>query len=361
MNRTPFKSRWYLPIFCLFLLTGCWDNKDINHRVLPLVVGVKKIEDDRYKIILEIPTTNPNGIQTEIVTGTGDTINEAIEQIKTNLESQVDLLHLRLIVLDKEYANSGTEELIEAIMRTREISPKAMVAVCSNDSLEDFFSGVNEKVQTSNISMLDFFDKTAGWTPQIVTANTWEMYRGIHSPTQDVTLPVIDKGKDTTLVYKGSAIFHKGAMKGKITGDDSFLINAYKGNETYGKIEVLNKASVMVVSNRIQNYAEIKGDLPFLTIKMNLNVVVLETVGNPSVNDVKKQLDDLITTRFQNVIQKSQSEQSDTFGFGQHFRSLLPPNQLTTWKTDYYPRLKVKVDVKVDIRNKGNLKSMKGN
>lgn len=52
-----------LVILCLaFTLSGCWDNKDINHRTLPLVMGVSK-QDDEYKVVLQDPELDQNEIK----------------------------------------------------------------------------------------------------------------------------------------------------------------------------------------------------------------------------------------------------------------------------------------------------------
>lgn len=354
-----FKTKLAIILSCIFCLTGCWDNQDINHRALPLVMGVKLNKDNSYKITLEIPSTEPQG-KSLIVSGEGETINEAVENIEINMESRVDLLHLRLIVFSKQLAKQGVGDIIEGFIRMREISPKAFVAVSHNNSLEELFTGINEKLRTSNVSLFDFFDKSSGWTPQIATARVWEVYRGIHSPTQDVTLPIIDRGEDTTIKYMGSAILNKGKMKRSISTDETLLINVFNGNSVYGKIEVLDTASVMIVSNKINNQARIVKDKPYLNSKLKLNIVVLETKGKATETEIKRQLNVLLTNRFKKLLEKTQRERTDVLGVGQHFRSVIPFSNLKNWKNSYYPSLNVSFDVTVGIRNKGNLKTLSG-
>ncbi|WP_227871955.1 hypothetical protein [Paenibacillus albus] len=41
-------------MFLLLLLNGCWDNKDINHRALPIAMGIA-YDKGNYTVYLDIP------------------------------------------------------------------------------------------------------------------------------------------------------------------------------------------------------------------------------------------------------------------------------------------------------------------
>lgn len=121
---------------CTLTLSGCWDNRDINHRSLPVVMGISR-EDSKYKVFLDIPQTSENGTRSMLVTRTGQTITQVVDEISSNMETRVDLLHLKVIIFDRKYAEEGLTDSISSFMRSREISAKAMVAICDED-LETF-------------------------------------------------------------------------------------------------------------------------------------------------------------------------------------------------------------------------------
>ena len=108
------------------LLAGCWDNKDINHRSLPVIMGISLTEENQYKVFLDIPAANETST-VNIVSDTGDTINEIIDHMSMNMETQVDLLHLKIVIVDKNFASKGMEDIISAFNRSRDISSKTLL------------------------------------------------------------------------------------------------------------------------------------------------------------------------------------------------------------------------------------------
>lgn len=127
--------RFIFMIMILFLtatLSGCWDIKDINHRVMPVVLGISKKGED-YKVFLQIPQPIQDSIQIRIVTGIGKTVNEAVNNISVNMESSVDLLHVKVIVINKALAEEGMNDLFGGFIRSREIPAKSLVTICDDD------------------------------------------------------------------------------------------------------------------------------------------------------------------------------------------------------------------------------------
>ena len=62
-------------------------------------MGISLTEENQYKVFLDIPATNDTST-VNIVSDTGDTINEIIDHISMNMETQVDL-HLKIVIVDK--------------------------------------------------------------------------------------------------------------------------------------------------------------------------------------------------------------------------------------------------------------------
>ncbi|WP_241773260.1 hypothetical protein [Bacillus sp. LL01] len=133
-----------LLILSILTTSGCWDNKDINHRLMPLVLGITKNEEE-YKLFLQIPKATNGQIQTTIISDTGTTINQIIDKMSANMESSVDLLHAKVIVVDRSLAEEGMKDLISGFMRSRDVPSKALMVI-SQDDIEDFFeSKINRK------------------------------------------------------------------------------------------------------------------------------------------------------------------------------------------------------------------------
>lgn len=348
------KLRVIILISCLAsTLSACWDNKDINHRVLPVVLGISMLNDE-YKLFLQIPQPSQGTIKTKIVIGTGKTIIQAVDKISTNMESSVDLLHLKVIVFDKKLAEKGMNDLISGFMRSRDVSPKAMVAICDDD-IDLFFSKMKQSSEPEGTALLEYFEKNAGWNPQIALTSVWKTYRSIHSYTQDVAIPMLKIGKSTLVEQVGSAVIKKGKLVEEINSDETLLFNAFNDESTYGKIEVTHDGSVLILSNKMKHKSKFKNDRAYLKSKLKLKVSILETTGDTTLESIKKDMEKLLTNRFNKMFTKIQDSEADILGLGQYYRKRIPRKELKNWRSKYYSKLSMDFQVQVDIQNGGNL------
>ncbi|MEA3320896.1 MAG: Ger(x)C family spore germination protein [Bacillota bacterium] len=341
--------------FMLSTLSGCWDNKDIDHRVMPIVLGISK-ESEKYKVFLQIPTPENGTIQTKVVSGTGRTLNEIIDSISSDMESDLDLLHVKVIVVDRELAEEGLKDLISGFLRSREVASKASLVICDED-IDNFFSKLDQQEGSMAIALLDYFEKNAGWDPHIALTRVWEVYRSIHSYTLDVAVPIMTLGETTLFKQLGSAVIKNGKMVGEINSDETLLYNAFNGEKTQGQIEVLDDASVLILSQKLHHNSDFTNRKPLLSTTLTFNVMILETRGNPSTELIKNELIQLLEGRFERMFASAQKSQSDILGIGQYFRNDLSREELKNWRKEFYPDLTVDLTIQVDIQNSGNLKS----
>ncbi len=350
-------KKWILLSLTVVLLSGCWDNRDINHRVMPVVLGVSK-DKENYKVFLQIPEPQNGTIITRVVTGYGETINEAVQKISTNIEQEVDLLHVKVLVLEKKLAEEGVKDLISGIMRSRDISAKALVAICDDD-IDDFFSSMEKDTPPTGTNLLGFFEKNAGWDPEIALTRVWQMYRSIHSYTRDVAVPLLRLGDTTLVEYAGSGVIKNGRMVERISPDETLLYNAFNGESTQGKVEVTNVGSVLILDDSMSHKSTFKNNLPSLETKIKFVVSVLEIKGSTSENIIKKEFEKIATHRFEKMFIKLQKSEADIWGLGQMFRKEIPRENLKDWRSKYYTELNIAFIINVEIQNSGNLKLTK--
>jgi spore germination protein KC len=345
-----------LMLLCILLaLNGCWDNKDINHRILPVVMGISKV-DKEYKVVLQIPQPVENTTQIRIITRTGKTVTEAVDKISENMESRVDLLHLKVILIEKKYAQQGVKDIISGFMRGQDVSPKALVVICDED-LDLFFAKVKKFMKPEGTTLYDFFEKNAGWNPQIALTRVWQVYRSIHSYTRDVAIPIIKSGESTLVEHLGSAIIRNGKMVDRMNTDETLLFNAFDGQSTQGKIEVMDHASVLIVSNTMSNESKLIGKRPYMKSRINLKVSILEVKDDASTDLIKQELEKLLTKRFYHMFTKTQAKKADIMGLGQYYRNKLPREELEHWRNEYYPYLQLDLEIHAIIQNEGGLKT----
>ncbi|NQX59149.1 Ger(x)C family spore germination protein [Paenibacillus qinlingensis] len=344
--------KWIVATLLLFILSGCWDNKDINHRSLPIAMGVS-YSQGKYTVFLDIPKVSVKDA-IEVVSESGDTINEIIDHISMNMESEIDLLHLKIIVVDKEFAKHGLNDGVASLIRSRHVSPKTLFVIC-DESPERFFRKMDQ-TSTDGTMIYDFFQRNCGLSPEIAYTQTWKIFRSIHSFTNDVVIPIIKSGNTTVLESTGSAIIKNGKMVGRLTNEETLLINVFNGKQTQGKIEVTGKATVQIVSNKLSHRSSFLHNEPLLTSKLKLKVIILDTRGGITQVMIKDELSKLVVERFEKLFEKIRLGGADVLGVGQYFRHELTRQQLEDWRSQYFANLKIDLEVSTSIRNTGNLK-----
>lgn len=347
--------RLVFALLTISLLSGCWDNKDINKRILPVAMAISLTDVKTYKVGLRIPQNNATNMMPRIITGEASTISEALDRMRGNVESSIDLLHLKLLMIDEKTAKLGIKEVLEYAIRSHDIAPKALVSVYRGD----FIEMLNKKEQggaEGGTASYDYFNKLAGWTPNTSIVYLWEAFRGVYSHTEDFALPIIKPGERTMFQLDGSAIMSRGAMVGTISSDDTLIYNIMKGNFQGANVEVMEHANVLLVDIDFKHRHHFKSNTPQVETEMKVIGMLLETKGNPSKEQIKEELKNMLSKRAKALIAKLQENQSDLFGYGQYFRNDLSHAQLKEWRENWYPQLKVTLNVKVKIRNSGNLK-----
>ncbi|RDU37062.1 Ger(x)C family spore germination protein [Neobacillus piezotolerans] len=344
-----------ISIAMIISLAGCWQIKDINHRSLPVIMGISK-EGDHFRVMLEIPIPTQGMRKQVTIKGRGKTISKALEDIRNNTEASLDLLHLRVLVFDKRMVKEGIREPISTFLRNRDVSNKTLVVYCDED-MDAFFESLNRNIKEKGTALYDFFEKYAGWTPKLPLTRLSDVYRSLQSYTEDILLPKVRSGESSTLEYKGAALLKNGKLVTTLNPKETFLVNAIHRQSVSGNIEVMNHANVMIVSNKVYTKARMKNGIPYLNVTIKYKIVVQEVKDKPSKTFINKELEDVLTARFYKLTKKSQAKQVDPLGLGNFFRSKLSYDELKRWKSHYYSLLKVNYEIKSEIQNIGNLKT----
>jgi spore germination protein KC len=120
----------------------------------------------------------------------------------------------------------------------------------------------------------------------------------------------------------------------------------------------MNHATVMIIGNTDHHTSNmIDKHHPFMQSQINLKVVIMETIGDPSAELIKKEMNTSLTIRFNQMFSKIQKNEDDILGLGQFFRNKITRKELKKWRSDYYKNLKMEIQFNIDIQNEGYLKT----
>ncbi|OPH56869.1 hypothetical protein BC351_25970 [Paenibacillus ferrarius] len=349
--------RSFLPVILLLstlsaLLTGCWDTKDINKRLMPVVMGICKEKNQEYRIILQIPSPQKQGSQ--YMESSSATITNAIDNIRTNSEKGIDLLHIRLFLVCEKTAKEGIGDIIDYAVQANDISIKGLLAIVRGNFDEVIHHQINANPE---LSSYDFFSEQAGWTPESTITRLWEAYRDIKSYTQDMSIPILTKGTDTLYRFEGSSIMRVDNMVGEISSDEVLIYNVFQEKYTGGTIEVADQSSVKIKKASIKHSVKWTASGPQLKSRILMKVEILENKNEESEEQIASKLKQTIEKRANKLITQLKKDRADALGIGQLFRRKMNEEQIKNWKQHWYLNLENDITVEITILNSIYLKS----
>lgn len=329
----------------MMLLPGCWDTKDINKQYLPVVMGVGKGNTEKYRIILQIPDASG---KTQILDKEAKSISKAIDLIRTDSEKSIELVHLRLLLIDRKVAEQGIDNIINFAVRANDISIKGLVGVIDGDFEKTMYHQISP---TPEISSYDFFSQDAGWTPNQSIVRIWEAYQNQNSYTEDMAIPMLKNGDRTLFTFKGTAVMRDDRMVGTLNQEETLLFNLFKGKYSGGTIEVAQNTSVLIEDTKIKHKTSWSENGPSILTDILLNVVITESPESKGNAVIEKEMKEQISQQFNETVRKVQSFKSDVLGVGMIFRPQLSEGKLKEWKTKWFPKLEQKINVRVNVLN----------
>lgn len=121
-------------IFCLSLLTGCYDYKEVGNLAICVGMAIDKGENYNYHLTVQIlhPFSESSGEATAGIIAyesEGDTLRHAISNLYLDLPLELFTGHLQVIIFSKEVAQDGLHDLLEFLIRDKETSKNADLLV----------------------------------------------------------------------------------------------------------------------------------------------------------------------------------------------------------------------------------------
>ena len=113
-----------LPI--ILLLTGCWNYYELNNLAICTGIAIDKI-DNKYEVTYLISNAKKNETSskdgeagTTTYNGTGETIQEAINDLQIKMPFEPYSGHLVVAVISDEIAKEGLENILDYLARDTE-------------------------------------------------------------------------------------------------------------------------------------------------------------------------------------------------------------------------------------------------
>lgn len=367
----------------LFLLTGCYDYKELNSISILSATEINKIDDE---FIVSAQAVNPQAPDKTsnsqapfiIYTGRGKTIQEAYRSIANESSKFLYLNHIQILIINEKIAKESLDEIIDYYMRSSAIRTEFYVLIGRNDNILDIITPINDISSASIKESIENNLKYLGTTSDI-TFN--ELVSIMLDENSEIVLPsikLINDSKEgenventeetkvnTKYELSNLAIFKDDKLIGYLNEEQSKTYNILQNKinnmiltyecdkDKYMSVEIIDSKSSMDVSNKKANIkVKLSGNLNEYNCSKSLD-------NKKTIEQIEKEFEQKLTETITKNINEVRTEyNSDIFSFLDNIYKKDYKTYKTiknNWYNSNYQELELSVKVDLTVIAKGKV------
>lgn len=370
-------------ILIVLFLSGC-NYRELDKIAITVGCGLEKV-DDGYKITVQIADTQKQGnsnsstspVRFKNYTYTDRTIHEAARGILTKLPKKAYTKHMQILVIDEKIANNGINEIIDFWFREVELRNDFYVFVSKDSTPIEVLGVLTQIYPINSVGIRNLIENNFKYLGGTVLTTFDDLTSSYISKTKEIVLPTIMVlGKDgnkkdnlessipeSLISLSETAYFRDNKLVGYLDKKQTIYYNLVKNalktsiisyecdKDKFVTFEIIeNKTDIDIVKNKPEVNIKVraKGNLTSIMceydISKNDGIKMIEKEGSL---EIKKQIDSLFKL--------SKDNKTDIFSI----RDIYYKHNNKYYKNisnynDFFDNLKVNVDVKLNIFEKGN-------
>lgn len=353
-------AAWFISLCCLLPVTGCWDAKDVDNRMLVGVMGIEQNheQNNEIRVWLRFPTPTTPGVSEDgkdffTTSQIGHTVVDATNRLRLRLPKALDLSSTRTLLIDQDMAKSGLKSYLDFAIRERSVPLDTVFALVSGD-MKSIFNSANPTGELSGVYSKLFFEPYAGGIPRKNRVVLWQIYSKLYNPLQSNLIPVL-KTEQNMFSLEGNAYFSGDQYKGMLTPDESLLYEIISERIGESELELTHAADVNILTNHTRVKAELSpAGQPKIRIHSSITVTLIDSSEKEHLNtaEIEEYLEKRLCSQAKTLFEKTQQGHSDIFGFGNYYRAQMKPADYQQWP-DMFSRADIEFELKVRLRNTG--------
>lgn len=401
-------------VFSVFLLSGCWDKKELEQMSYTVVIGLdvpKNVDLNKEQAVdvtfqLANPKMNIKGAPVDeehpernIVTLTAPDIVTAKNMANSSITRQISFSHSRAIIVSEDLAKQDVfYQFIGSVLKEREIRRETSLIITKGKASEFIRSNKPELLIRPHKYYQFMIERSVetGMVPKstlnrlmAITDGDADVFLAIYGDVNKksgnnefnqedhYTAGRVPKEGGNSIQLMGSAVIKEGKMIGTLTGEETrsalFLDNTSKVEDMFvSYTDPLHKKFKVAMRLKKKTHTKVKVYRRDGPIKITAHVPVeAELLSVPSFEDyahdlkkqtiLKKMVEKQIQKHMMNVAEKSQKEfKSDPFYWSLYARPLfLTVKEYEKWDWTHKRYPYADIDIKVDVEITGFGKQMK--
>lgn len=383
------KTKLFLILFLCFLTSGCWNYNELNDFAIATGMGIDKHENG-YKVSLVISnsqstqgSSREGEAQTTVFTGTGKSITEALGNIDEKTPRNLYLGHLAVVVVGEEIARDDIDVVLESLTRNPETAKKYQISLARDNKAEDILKTLSplESFPSQNISnsIVTSAQNMSITSESFVSDFIMTLLKpGVNGVISSISIQGDedemenqDDLKETEpkamLKTKSIGLFKEFKLVTWTTESESLGINIINNNTDRLYItNELDDDKVVVLVDDVKCESKIDTDNLSVVLNIKTSGSITEASGSldlqkpKTIEKINKETEKNIKDMIYDGIRVSKEYKTDVFGFGnmiykQNYKYWYKVKD--NWHDEYFPKLKIKVKVDVNLNSKGSLEN----
>lgn len=381
----------------LLFLTGCWDQVEIERRakIVGLAVdhaSVEEVEKDQitissesklkeegclYKVTAQLavpgrvslgPATGDGRAEDNVwvVEGYGYTVGDAIQSIQQKVAHDLFFGHLQVIIVSEEVAQEGIKTVNDFFQRRIEIRRTIWLAVSQGNAAKTMNAAPKlEQIPAVYLSITLDNAVEMGKFPDKQLGHFW---LAMASDGQEAMVPHIEV-HDDNIKLNGAVYFNDDQMVGFLPPQEVIIFNAVNTSTTGGASLMIpiEDGHVLGRSTTTERSLDItiEEGTPKVNIRVDVNAEVREKsdesidLDQPEViEQLNKNANALVQHDAETMVKKTQENQADIFGLGEHVRAKFPDywdEHIQTkekWR-EIYRKIDIDIEYQTDFKRLG--------
>lgn len=380
--------KFFIILFSLFSLSGCFNYKEINDYAIVSGISIDIKEDDptKYEVGIQIMNAKKDEeSQNSLITiykTDGNTIYEAFEKIMLDSPKELYLGHNEVVVISEDLLKTKDPlNYLDYFLRDSKVEKDSLVMVSKEDKAYNILKIITplETIPSRNLkSTLSVADNFSG-TLTMVTID--EFISNLSIPGEEAIIPSImitgnvkdgekmeniaESDPKAKLEFGNLGYFKDNKLVGYLTSDESTGYNflAQTPKETYinVKCDDKNYATIRVTKSKLKENLSFKNKKPVVNIESKVNADLLEY--NCSADFLKsekyiKELEKKAASKIKTLMVKAtdklyKEEKSDVLKYGSKFYG----EKYKDMKTLNYKQDEIVNDVTFNFKTSVNIDS----
>lgn len=379
----------------ILITSGCWGQAELNELGFVMVTGIDYEENGKYRITVmaSIPVLgSAQGTDRSsmwIGTATGETVANTARNLRKISFKKLSWVQNKVIVLGKEAAENGLDEILDVFIRNREIRFDNNVLVSEGKAIDlllspsDIAKNLYEEISGLILNSQEW---TEAYVPDLREFSIAYMNKGAEciagrigynkskmntfSAPKEIMMQMEPLNDKHNLVYLyGSSVFKNGKLVGFF---DETETKGYMWIMGEGKKSALEITSgdkhgdivIEVIGSKVEQKPSVVDGEIVIEIKIHTNGRIIENTGNVDFIDDKvikhleKEFGKKVENQMMECTYKAQKEyESDVFGIGELIYRKMPNvwREIDSKWNDIYPDIVFKYNIEVTLDRSGEI------